>query len=65
VIEWGPGVYGAEAAARSWYGIPAARVNRDQAARLAAVIPSPLRRKPARMSSYSAEILRRMEQTGW
>ena len=65
VIEWGPGVYGAEAAARSWYGIPAARVNRDQAARLAAVIPSPLRRKPARMSSYSAEILHRMEQTGW
>ena len=65
VIEWGPGVYGAEAAARSWYGIPAARVNRGQAARLAAVIPSPLRRKPARMSSYSAEILRRMEQTGW
>jgi monofunctional biosynthetic peptidoglycan transglycosylase len=65
VIEWGPGVYGAEAAARSWYGIPAGRVNRDQAARLAAVIPSPLRRKPARMSSYSAEILRRMEQTGW
>jgi monofunctional biosynthetic peptidoglycan transglycosylase len=65
VIEWGPGVYGAEAAARSWYGIPAARVNRDQAARLAAVIPSPLHRKPARMSSYSAEILRRMEQTGW
>jgi monofunctional biosynthetic peptidoglycan transglycosylase len=65
VIEWGPGVYGAEAAARSWYGIPAVRVNREQAARLAAVIPSPLRRKPARMSSYSAEILRRMEQTGW
>ena len=65
VIEWGPGVYGAEAAARSWYGIPAAKVNRDQAARLAAVIPAPLRRKPARMSSYSAEILRRMEQTGW
>ena len=65
VIEWGPGVYGAEAAARSWYGIPAARVNRDQAARLAAVIPSPLRRKPARMTAYSAEILRRMDQTGW
>lgn len=65
VIEWGPGVYGAEAAARSWYGIPAARVNRDQAARLAAVIPSPLRRKPVRMNGYRAEILRRMEQTGW
>ncbi len=65
VIEWGPGVYGAEAAARSWYGLPAARVNRDQAARLAAVIPSPLRRRPARMNDYSAEILRRMRQTGW
>jgi hypothetical protein len=29
------------------------------------VIPSPLRRKPARMNFYSAEILHRMEQTGW
>ena len=65
VIEWGPGVYGAEAAARSWYGVPAAKLNRDQAARLAAVLPSPLRRKPARMNAYSAEILRRMQQTGW
>jgi monofunctional glycosyltransferase len=65
VIEWGPGVYGAESAARIWYGIPAARVNREQAARLAALIPSPLRRRPARMNSYSAEILHRMDQTGW
>jgi len=65
VIEWGPGVYGAEAASRAWYGIPAAKVSREQAARLAAVIPSPLRRKPVRMNSYSAEILRRMGQTGW
>ena len=65
MIEWGPGVYGAESAARIWYGLPAARVNREQAARLAALIPSPLRRKPARMNSYSAEILHRMDQTGW
>lgn len=65
VIEWGPGVYGAEAAARSWYGIPAARINREQAARLAALIPSPLRRKPSRMNWYSAEIIRRMSQRGW
>ena len=64
-IEWGPGVYGADAAAQAWYGVPAARVNREQAARLAALIPSPLHRKPARMNSYSAEILRRMGQTGW
>jgi monofunctional biosynthetic peptidoglycan transglycosylase len=64
-IEWGPGIYGAEAAAQAWYGIPAARVNREQAARLAALIPSPLRRKPERMNQYSGEILRRMAQTGW
>ena len=65
VIEWGPGIYGAEAASRAWYGIPAQRVNREQAARLAALIPSPLRRKPARMNWYASEILRRMAQTGW
>ena len=65
VIEWGPGIYGAEAAAHAWYGVPAARVDRDQAARMAAVIPLPLRRKPARMNSYSTEILRRMSQIGW
>jgi monofunctional biosynthetic peptidoglycan transglycosylase len=65
VIEWGPGVYGAEAAAQSYYGIPAARVNRDQGARLAAVLPSPLRRKPARMNDYSAVILERMGKMGW
>ncbi|HWC98955.1 MAG TPA: monofunctional biosynthetic peptidoglycan transglycosylase [Candidatus Sulfopaludibacter sp.] len=65
VVEWGPGVYGAESAAHAWYGVTAARLNRDQAARLAALLPSPLRRKPERMNSYSAEIQRRMAQTGW
>ena len=65
VIEWGPGIYGAEAAARAWYGVPAAQLNRDQAARLASVIPAPLRRKPARMTWYTNEIERRMAQRGW
>jgi monofunctional biosynthetic peptidoglycan transglycosylase len=65
VIEWGPGIYGAEAGALAWYNVPAARLTRDQAARMAALIPSPLRRKPERMNSYSAEILRRMAQMGW
>jgi monofunctional biosynthetic peptidoglycan transglycosylase len=62
VIEWGPGIYGAEAASRAWYGVPAGKLNREQASRLAAIIPSPLRRKPARMNTYSAEIQRRMSQ---
>ena len=65
VIEWGPGMYGAEAAAERWYHIPASRLDRQQSARLAALIPSPLRRKPERMNSYSTEILRRMQQMGW
>jgi monofunctional glycosyltransferase len=65
VIEWGRGIYGAEAAARFYYHIPAARVNRDQAARLAAIIPAPLKRRPGRMDWYSDEILRRMRNVGW
>ncbi len=62
VVEWGPGVWGAEAASRSWFGISSAKIDRDQAARLAAILPAPLRRKPARMNTYSAEIQRRMAQ---
>jgi monofunctional glycosyltransferase len=65
VVEWGPGVYGAEAASRYWYNVPASRLNREQAARLAALLPAPLRRKPGRMNGYSSDILNRMAQTGW
>ena len=65
VIEWGPGIYGAEAASQHYYHLPASSLSREQAARLAAIIPAPLKRKPERMNEYSAEILDRMEQTGW
>jgi monofunctional biosynthetic peptidoglycan transglycosylase len=65
VIEWGPGIYGAEAASQAWYNVPAAKINRDQASRMAAILPLPLRWKPEHMGSYSSEILRRMTQTGW
>ena len=41
VIEWGVGVFGAEAAARHYYGVSAARLSADQAARLAGMVPSP------------------------
>lgn len=64
-IEWGPGVYGAQAGAELWYNIPAAKINRDQAAKMAAILPAPLRWKPERMASYGAIILERMAQTGW
>jgi monofunctional biosynthetic peptidoglycan transglycosylase len=65
VIEWGPGIYGAEAASEHYYHIPASGLDREQAARLAAIIPSPLKRKPAQMNEYSQEILDRMSKTGW
>jgi monofunctional biosynthetic peptidoglycan transglycosylase len=65
VVEWGPGVYGAESACRYYDGIPARSIRREQAARLAAILPAPLKRRPERMNSYSAIILRRMEQMGW
>ena len=65
VIEWGPGVYGAEAAAHYHYAVPASAVTREQGARLAAILPSPLRRKPARMNEYSAVIQDRMSKMGW
>jgi monofunctional biosynthetic peptidoglycan transglycosylase len=65
VVEWGPGIYGAESACRIYYGVPARNVGREQAARLAAVLPGPLKRRPDRMNRYSAIILNRMQQTGW
>ena len=65
VIEWGPGIYGALAASEYYYHVPASGVKREQAARLAAIIPAPLKRKPDRMNEYSEEILNRMAQVGW
>lgn len=65
VVEWGPAVYGAEAASRHYYGTSARNLNRDDAVRLAAILPSPLKRRPERMNRYSAIILERMRQMGW
>jgi monofunctional biosynthetic peptidoglycan transglycosylase len=64
-IEWGPGIYGAQAASEYYYHQPASAVNREQSARLAAIIPAPLKRKPERMNEYSEEILNRMARAGW
>lgn len=65
VVEWGPGVYGAEAASRYHYKTSARRIGREESARLAAILPSPRRRRPERMNNYSAVILRRMSQMDW
>lgn len=43
LIEWGDGVFGAEAAARHYFGVPSAALTADQAALLTAIIPNPRR----------------------
>ena len=65
VVEWGPGVYGAEAASRYYYKTSARNIDRQQAAQLAAILPLPLKRRPERMTHYSEIIQERMRQMGW
>jgi monofunctional biosynthetic peptidoglycan transglycosylase len=54
VIEWGNGVFGAEAAARHYFGSSAAALTADQAARLAAMVPNPRYFDRRRDSAYLA-----------
>ena len=63
VVEWGPGVFGAEAAARYHYGLAAAGLSREQAARLAAILPSPRKRSPAAMDGSARRIQERMKRS--
>ena len=64
VIEWGNGVFGAEAAAQRYFGVTAAQLSAEQAARLAAMAPSPrvFERRPdsAYLDGRVATILARM-----
>jgi monofunctional biosynthetic peptidoglycan transglycosylase len=65
VVERGPGIYGANAACHDYDRTAARNIDRQQAARLAAILPAPLKRRPARMNQSSALILERMRQMGW
>ncbi|WP_448581403.1 monofunctional biosynthetic peptidoglycan transglycosylase [Thermaurantiacus sp.] len=64
LAEWGRGIYGAEAASRHYFGKPAARLTRVEAARLAAILPAPVRRDAARpgpaTARYAQTIRKRM-----
>lgn len=68
IIEWGRGVFGIEAASRKYFGTSVKGLTRDQAARLAAVLPNPLRYRPDSNSKYVIEkkrlVLRRMAARG-
>jgi monofunctional glycosyltransferase len=65
VVEWGPGIYGAEAASRYYFHTSARNLNRRQAAELAAILPAPLKRRPDHMTRYSTLIQERMRQMNW
>lgn len=66
VIEWGNGVFGAEAAARHYYGATAANLTALQAARLASMVPNPryydLHRNAQGLQKKTPIILARMNQ---
>ena len=68
VAEFGDGVYGAQAAARTYFGKDASRLSASEAARLAAVLPSPKRYSVSRPGPYvqrrSRAIERQMRQIG-
>ncbi|MGE0238763.1 MAG: monofunctional biosynthetic peptidoglycan transglycosylase [Parvibaculaceae bacterium] len=68
IVEWAPGVYGAEAAARHHFKKPAAKLTKREAALLAAVLPNPIKRsagKPSkRVSRIAGRIMSRMTIMG-
>ena len=68
IIEFGPGIYGAEAAAQQVFGRSAANLRRESAARLAVILPNPLQWSAAHPTSFLREradiIDRRVSQLG-
>lgn len=68
VIEMGPGIYGAEAAARRYFGKPASALDAREAALIAAILPNPREWSPTRpnrlVAAHASRIKRRMARLG-
>jgi monofunctional biosynthetic peptidoglycan transglycosylase len=60
VVEWGPGLYGAQAAAQRYFHEDASALTPDQSARLAAILPSPLKWRAVNPGRYVARRSRRI-----
>ena len=56
IAEWGPGIYGIEAAARQSFGKPAAALTAPEAARLVVVLPNPIERDPSDLEPRSERV---------
>jgi len=69
VAEWGPGIYGAEAASQYYFWKPASQLNPDEAVALASILPSPRRWGPfserAFMAKRRTQLLERMQKAGY
>lgn len=69
VIEWGPGIFGAQAAAQHYFGISAAELNPDEAVALVSILPSPRRWSPVSEKAFMARrrtnLLGRMQEAGY
>lgn len=59
-VEWGPGTYGAEAAAQRYFGEDASDIDPGEASRLAAILPSPLKWKAVNPGRYVQKRSRRI-----
>lgn len=68
IVEWGPGIYGIEAAAQHYFGVSADRLSRRRAAYLAVTLPNPYRRNPVKPSRGLTRLAklneRRAKQSG-
>ena len=68
IVEWGPGIYGIEAAAQHYFGRSARDLGRRQAALLAVTLPNPLERNPAKpgpgLKRLASVIERRAARSG-
>jgi monofunctional biosynthetic peptidoglycan transglycosylase len=68
VAEWGPGVFGCEAAAQAYFGKPASELTPEEAVAMAVVLPNPRRWSPAVRGKYvernSRRIIGRMQKSG-
>lgn len=62
IVEWGPSVFGAQAASRYHFGKSAAQLTRREAALLAATLPNPHRRKAGRPSPRTQRVARTIER---
>lgn len=62
IAEWAPGVFGIEAAAQTYFGVPAAKLSRRQSALLAVTLPNPHERNAANPSRGMSRLARTIEE---